>query len=111
MSLPAGVPLTSIYGQPGGHGAAEHATITLTRATYKLPSGKAESVAKFLKENVKASVLETKADGDNLIVTTTPDVQGAIGQLVQLVQGKRPGGSPYYVPLNRSSSVYPVPAR
>jgi beta-lactamase regulating signal transducer with metallopeptidase domain len=88
----------------------EGETITLTRATYKLPAGKAEAVAKFLKENVKASVLETKADGDNLVVTTTPDIQGAIGQLVLLVQGKRPGGAHNHIPATRSS-VYPVPRR
>jgi hypothetical protein len=91
----------------------ELVTITLTRATYKLPAGKAEAVAKFLKEHVKASVLETKAEGDSLIVTTTPDVQGAIGQLVLLVQGKRPAGTPYYAPSLRSdpNAVYPSPSR
>jgi hypothetical protein len=68
--------------------------VTLTRAIYKLPAGKAEALGKFLREHVKASVLETKADGDSLVVTTTPDVQRAIGQFVMLLQGRRPSHAP-----------------
>jgi hypothetical protein len=65
--------------------------IALTRATYKLPAGKAEALAKFLVDNVKAApVLECKVDGDSLIVTTTPEYQHAVGQLVGLMLGKLP---------------------
>jgi hypothetical protein len=66
------------------------AEITLTRKTYTLPAGKAEALAKFLGEHVKAPVLEVKSDKDHLTVTTTPEYQHAIGQLVDLVQGKAP---------------------
>jgi beta-lactamase regulating signal transducer with metallopeptidase domain len=69
--------------------------LKLTRVTYPLPKDKAEALAAFLRQHVKASVLETKVEGDNLIVTTTPDTQQAIGQVVALIQGKRApsGGS------------------
>jgi beta-lactamase regulating signal transducer with metallopeptidase domain len=69
--------------------------ITLSRVTYKLPAGKAEAVATFLKEQVKTSVLETKADGDNLVVTTTPEAQHVIGQFIALIQGKTPATGRY----------------
>jgi len=38
--------------------------------------------------SIKATVMETKVDGDSITVTTTPDVQQAIGQIVRLVQGQ-----------------------
>ena len=59
--------------------------ITLTRATYNMPKDKVESLATFLKANVKASVLEMKSDGDGLTITTTPEVQATIGGLVRLM--------------------------
>jgi beta-lactamase regulating signal transducer with metallopeptidase domain len=64
----------------------EH-TITLSRATYKLPKEKADALAAFLK-HVKASVLETKVEDDGVTVTTTPDVQHTIAQLVGLLTGQ-----------------------
>jgi hypothetical protein len=67
---------------------AAPAEVTLTRATYKLPPAKAEALAKFLSEHVKAVVLETKVEKDNLVVTTTPEAQRVIGRFVALVQGK-----------------------
>lgn len=60
--------------------------IALTRATYKLPKQKAETLAAFLKANVKASVLELKVDDNGLTVTTTPEAQSTIGGLVKLMQ-------------------------
>jgi hypothetical protein len=63
--------------------------VTLSRATYKLPADKAKALAAFLSEEVKVSVLETKVDGDSLIVTTTPQVQQVIRQFVSLVQGDK----------------------
>jgi hypothetical protein len=64
----------------------EH-TITLSRATYKLPKEKADALAAFLK-HVKASVLETKVEDDGVTVTTTPNVQHTIAQLVGLLTGQ-----------------------
>jgi beta-lactamase regulating signal transducer with metallopeptidase domain len=62
-------------------------TVTLSRATYKLPKEKADALAAFLK-HVKAKVLETKVEDESVIVTTTPDVQHTIAQLVGLLTGK-----------------------
>jgi hypothetical protein len=61
--------------------------IVLSRATYKLPKGKAEALAKFLQEHGKVPVLEIKVEGDSLTITTTPEAQKAIGQFVGLMQG------------------------
>jgi beta-lactamase regulating signal transducer with metallopeptidase domain len=63
-------------------------TMTLSRVKYRLSHAKAEALGSFLNENVKAEVLETKVDGDTLIVTTTPEVQNTIGALANLVAGK-----------------------
>ena len=62
-----------------------------TKTTYKLPKGKAAAVAGFLKENVKGAKLETKVDGDSLIVTASSDAQKAIASdsLMQEKDGKR----------------------
>jgi beta-lactamase regulating signal transducer with metallopeptidase domain len=59
---------------------------TLSRATYRLPQGKAEAMAAFLREHMKSPV-EAKVEGDNLIVTTTPQAQSVIGQFVALSEG------------------------
>src|SRR5262249_8978358 len=71
--------------QPAAEG--DH-VVVLSRATYKLPKAKAEPLAAFLREHVKAAVLETKVEGDSLIITTTPESQKAIGGLIALIQGK-----------------------
>jgi beta-lactamase regulating signal transducer with metallopeptidase domain len=68
--------------------------VHLTRTTYALPAAKAEALAKFLQQHVKAPVLETKAEGDSLTVTTTPEVQRALGGFVALVQGKQAAARP-----------------
>jgi hypothetical protein len=64
--------------------------VALTRATYPMPAAKAEALGKFLKDHVKAPVLETKVEGDSLIVTTTPEVQRSLKGLVDLVLVKEP---------------------
>lgn len=61
--------------------------INLTRATYTLPKEKAASLAAFLKENVKASVLEIKIEEKGLTVTTTPETQTAISGIAKLISG------------------------
>jgi beta-lactamase regulating signal transducer with metallopeptidase domain len=59
--------------------------IHLSRATYRLPKGKAAALAAFLKDNVKASVLELKVEEPGLTVTTTPETQAAVGGIVRLM--------------------------
>jgi hypothetical protein len=63
-------------------------TIALSRSTYTLPAGKAAALASFLKEITQVKVLETNVEDDKLTVTTTPDVQSTIGQIVGLMIGK-----------------------
>jgi hypothetical protein len=81
--------------------------VALTRTTYKLPAAKAEALAAFLKEHLKAPVLETKVQGDNLTITTTPDFQRGIAQFIHLLEGKPPaahsGGMnrTYYEPAKK----------
>jgi hypothetical protein len=67
-------------------GAPATNSITLTRTTYKLPKEKAAALEAFLKEHVKAKVLETKLEGDGLTVTTTPETQKAIESVVNLIR-------------------------
>ena len=64
-------------------------TVSLVRTSYNLPHAKAEPLAAFLREHVKAKVMETKGDGDSLTVTTTPETQKAVGGLIALIQGKQ----------------------
>jgi hypothetical protein len=64
--------------------------VNLTRTTYKLPAAKAKALGEFLQQHVKASVMETKVEGESLIVTTTPEVQRGIGQFINLIEGKAP---------------------
>jgi hypothetical protein len=65
---------------------ATSGVINLSRATYSLPKEKTAAVAAFLKENVKAAVLELKIENDGLTVTTTPEVQSSIAGLIKLVR-------------------------
>lgn len=67
-------------------GSSDGKTVTLVRAEYKLSHDKAVALEKFLKENVKSDVLEIKVDGEELTVTSTPDQQAGISQLVRLLQ-------------------------
>jgi hypothetical protein len=69
-------------------GANSDQPMHLTRAAYKLPKDKADALATFLRDQVKTPVLETKVEGDGLVVTTTPEAQQVIGQFIALVQGK-----------------------
>jgi beta-lactamase regulating signal transducer with metallopeptidase domain len=69
-----------------GQGGQGGTTITLSRATYKLSKEQAAALGTLL-GSVKATVMETKVDGDAITVTTTPDVQQAIGQIVRLIHG------------------------
>jgi beta-lactamase regulating signal transducer with metallopeptidase domain len=60
---------------------------TLIRAKYELPRAKAEALVAFLGEHVNAEI-DAKVDGDQVIITATPDVQRNIGQLIAFMQGK-----------------------
>jgi len=70
----------------------EGQAVTLSRATYKLNKDQAAALSTLL-GSIKASVLELKADGDTLTVTTTPEIQGAVGQIVRLLQGQGSSGT------------------
>jgi beta-lactamase regulating signal transducer with metallopeptidase domain len=61
--------------------------ITLSRATYKLSKDQATALSTLL-GSIKATVMETKVDGDSITVTTTPEAQQSIGQIVRLIQGQ-----------------------
>ena len=66
---------------PGSAGDVE----TLTRAKYKLPPGRAQALAEFIQAQVKEDV-ETKVDGDMLVVTASSDDQTKIGHFIQLLK-------------------------
>jgi|SRR5262245_1458346 len=84
--------LTQVYRTVGD----DANTIHLTRVTYTLTADKARALESFLKANATAKVLEMKVDGDKLVVTTTPDTQGTIAQVVGLVTGKPVAGATTY---------------
>jgi beta-lactamase regulating signal transducer with metallopeptidase domain len=65
-------------------------SVTLSRATYKLHKDQATILASLL-ANIKATVMETKIDGDTIIVTTTPDVQAAVASMVKLLSSEEKG--------------------
>ena len=61
--------------------------INLSRATYDLPATKAKALADLLQDS-KSPVVEIKAESDKVTVTTTPEAQQIIGQLIAMLQGK-----------------------
>jgi beta-lactamase regulating signal transducer with metallopeptidase domain len=61
--------------------------INLTRAVYDLPAAKAKALTDLLQDS-KGPVVEIKAEGDKVTVTTTPDAQQIVGQLIAMLQGK-----------------------
>ncbi len=63
-------------------------TITLIRKTYSLREDQAKALADFLKAFVQTKVLETSLEGGKLTITTTPEVQEVITQVVGLMTGK-----------------------
>jgi hypothetical protein len=101
-----------------GPAPAPRAEVVLTRTTYALPAAKAEALGKFLREHVKAAVLEVKVEKDYLIVTTTPEVQRAVGQFILLLQRKHAAAStpapspprPIFRGSERSDSTPPAPS-
>jgi beta-lactamase regulating signal transducer with metallopeptidase domain len=83
-------------------------SVTLSRATYKLNRDQAAALGTLL-GSIKASVLETKVDGDSITVTTTPEIQGAIGQIVRLVQGQSGQSTFEYKVVPPTSATKPTP--
>ena len=59
--------------------------VSLTRATYKLPPGRAQAIAAFFTQNFNDEI-EVRVKGDGLQVTASAEDQAAIGQFVRLVQ-------------------------
>src|SRR5262249_40625569 len=78
--------LSYLFTAPAAEPAGE---LRLSRKTYPLPRAKAEALSAFLRAYVKAAVLETRVDGDSLTVTTTPEVQQGIGQLLAVLKDLR----------------------
>lgn len=77
--------LRTLWHQSVLYDAAASQELALSRMTYALPKAKAETLAAFLRDYVKVQVMETKVEGDALTVTTTPDVQKSLGQLISLL--------------------------
>jgi hypothetical protein len=67
--------------------ASDVETITITRATYKLPRDRAEALAAFITANVSDEV-EVKVKENGLQVTATADDQVTIARLIRLLQTK-----------------------
>ena len=63
--------------------------VTLSRATYKLPPGKAAALASFLRENVTAE-LDIGVRGDTVTITTSVEDQQTIGKLIRLLLPRKP---------------------
>lgn len=99
---------SNVYGVAGQGGTH---TLTLSRATYKLSKDQAAALGNLL-GSIKATVMETKVDGENVTVTTTPEAQAAIGQIVRLVQGQGTGSTNTYrfttTPEGRKALAVPV---
>lgn len=77
--------------------------VTLTRSTYRLPAGRAESLAAFFKANLTEEI-EVRVKGDALQVTASADDQAIIGQFVRLVQTR---GAPASKPEGAAASGTP----
>lgn len=104
-------------------------TITLQRTTYLLPAGRAKALQAFLKQNVKADVLDISVGRDPsgrtsqpatgpagssdpastiplprsvIIVTTTPDIQKVIGALIGVMRRDE-------IPKDRAMNYGPEP--
>jgi hypothetical protein len=97
--------------------AAQHVENVL-RATYVLPTGRAESLAAFLQQNAAAGI-DVRFDNDQLTVVAPADVQKALGGFIDKCLGKSPRdgllrgdfGSPYeYRPSDPSVPEYEDPS-
>jgi beta-lactamase regulating signal transducer with metallopeptidase domain len=95
---------TPVVARPDG-------AINLTRAVYDLPAAKAKALSDLLQDS-KGPVVEIKAEGDKVTVTTTPEAQHIVGQLISMLQGKAHRSVTRYqyqaVPVTTSEAV---PAR
>jgi hypothetical protein len=107
------VPATASVGQapfPTSSTRAGDGAISLTRAIYDLPAAKAKALADLLQDS-KGPVVEIKAEGDKVTVTTTPEAQQMIGQLIAMLQGKvRPSRTHYQYQAVPVTTYEAVPA-
>jgi beta-lactamase regulating signal transducer with metallopeptidase domain len=78
--------------------------ITLTRATYELPSDKAKALSDLL-QGYKGPEVTMKIEGDKMTVTTSPGAQHAIGQFIRFLQGKPIAPQYHYVPVTSYQAV------
>jgi capsular polysaccharide biosynthesis protein len=82
---------TALYAAPN----ADVQIISIARSTYKLPPGKAASLAKILSEQLNDEI-EIKVKGDALQVTCSAEDQQAIAHVIGLFLRK--GRAPVDVP-------------
>ena len=80
-------------------------TVSITRATYKLPSGRAEALAKFLADQLSDEV-EVRAKGDALQIIASDEDQQAVARLIELVLRK---GKPAEKGSTDEPNWWPVP--
>jgi hypothetical protein len=86
--------------------------VTLTRSTYKLPPGKADEIAAFLKENLTDDI-EVRVKDHNLQVTASAEDQTAIASFVRLLQTRGTAATKHKASeqLRRNSSGAPKGSR
>ncbi len=65
--------------------------IALSRATYTLPKEQVAALATLL-NGLKHTVMETKAENDTLVVTTTPEAQATVQRFVWMLAGDKTYG-------------------
>jgi beta-lactamase regulating signal transducer with metallopeptidase domain len=74
-------------------GSADSDVQMLSRGSYAMPKPKADALAAFLREHMKATVEVSVKDDDgktSLVVTASPEVQAVIGQFIALSEGRQP---------------------
>jgi hypothetical protein len=85
--------------------------VTLTRATYKCPAGKAEEIAAFLKENLTDEI-EVRVKDQMLQVTASAEDQTAVAGFLRLLQTRaRAEDGPGAGPERKSGSGAPKGSR
>jgi hypothetical protein len=77
--------------------------VSLTRATYKLPAGRAQAIAAFLTQNLTDEI-EVRVKGDGLQVTASEDDQTAIGHFIRLLQTRGTAEPKSSTPQNNPTS-------
>jgi hypothetical protein len=94
-------------GRPVAGTATKGGEVTLLRATYELSHAKAEALAALLKDS-KGPAVELKSEDDKVTVTTTPEAQNIIAQLIAMMQGKASTPHTYYQIQAVPVTAYPA---